>query len=252
MDELDGLFNSETPEAIDTAPSAPEPETIGQPRDDSGRFAPKETGDETPLNAEPVPPTGDKLPPETFKAVREEREKRQNLERELEALKQQIQSFQKPSEAPTPPPSIWDDEQAYGRHIQSSAVSQATVNARLDMSEMLASQAHDDFDDMKAKFLDLMGQNPALQQQALAAKHPWEKAYQIAKNAAKLESLGAVDVTDLETKLREQIKAELAAQAPSPAAPALPQSLADAQSSRASAVSANTGLLSLEDILGKR
>lgn len=243
MDELDDFLEQGT-QPTEPTTEAPQPETIGQPRDEAGRFAPKETGVEPQEAADTVPPTADKLPPETFKGLKEEREKRQALERELEAIKQQLQS--RPQEPPAPPPSVWEDEQAYGGHIVSTAVQQATFNARLDMSEMMVRQANPDFEDMKAKFLEMASQNPSLQQQALADPHPWQRAYTIAKNAAKMEALGAVDVAELEAKIRAELEAKYAAQPQ--ATPTLPNSLADAQSARSTA-SQPAGLLTLEDIL---
>lgn len=209
MDEtpLENLINP-TPE------SEPATEAPSQPRDESGRFAARETGvdpaaePETAPEAETVPPT-DQLPPETYKGIKEERTKRQALEKELQTLRDQIESLKAPKEPPAPPPSIWEDDQAALQHVKQESVSEASFNAKLDMSEMLAAQAHDDFDDMKAKFLDMMKVNPGLQQQALNARHPWEFAYQQAKKAAQFEELGAVDVADLEAKLREKIMAEM-------------------------------------------
>lgn len=248
MDDLDDFLDQGTQPIEPTTTEAPQPETIGQPRDESGRFAPK--GVETPQEtAEPVPPTGDKLPPETFKGLKEEREKRQTLERELAELRNTIQSLQQPKEPPAPPPSIWEDEQGwqqhFGQNVVSTAVQQATLNAKLDMSEMMVRQANSDFDDMKAKFLEMASQNPSLTQQALADPHPWNKAYQIAKNAAKMEALGAVDVSELEAKIRAELEAKYAASQPQTT---LPTSLADAQSARSTAQQPQ-GLLSLEDIL---
>ena len=245
MDELeDFLSNGAEPADVTTDAEPAEPD--GPQRDESGRFAPKQTGVE-PQETVEVPPTEhtDKLPPETFKALKEEREKRQTLERDIQALRDQLTA---PATPPAPPPSIWEDEQAYGGHIVNTAVQQASLNSKLDMSEMLASQAHDDFDEMKEKFIGMMQQNPALQQQALGAKHPWAEAYKIAKNAAKMESLGAVDVADMEAKLRAEIMAEMQA---APAQPSnLPRSLADAQSSRLPG-SAPPQMLSMADILGR-
>lgn len=243
MDDMEDFLNAGTEPLEQTTESvAPEPETIGQPRGDDGRFAPKqtETGVEPQATAHPVPPTG--LPQEEYKAVREEREKRQALERELHALKAQ----QAP---PTPPPSLWEDEEGALQHNRQQAVSEASFNARLDMSEMLAAQAHEDFDAMKAKFVEMMAINPALQQQALEARHPWEHAYQTAKNAARFEEIGATNVSELEAKLREQIKAEMAAQAPT--RPTLPTSLADNQSARVSHSGA-AQMMSLDDIINRR
>lgn len=242
MDDLDSFLDAGTqPLEPTTEDTTEQPETIGPPRDESGRFAPKqETGVEPQESVATVPPTG--LPQEEYKAVREEREKRQALERELQALKAQ----QAP---PAPPPSLWEDEEGALQHNRQEAVSEASFNARLDMSEMLASQAHEDFDAMKAKFVEMMALNPTLQQQALAARHPWEHAYQTAKNAARFEEIGATNVSELEAKLREQIKAEMMAQATP--TPVLPSSLADSQSARVSHTG-GASMLSLDDIINRR
>ena len=131
---------------LDNTDAAPdEPEAVEQPeaddgplRDEHGRFAARETGVE-PEQAEPeldaVPPTAG-LPREDYKAIREEREKRQRAEAELQALREHLASIQNP---PEPPPSIWDDDQGALQHVKQEAVSmavqQATLNAKLDMSE---------------------------------------------------------------------------------------------------------------------
>lgn len=244
---MDDLENFLTGESTDAPITDDAPQSEGPVRDESGRFAPKEKGE--PQIAETVPPTDDE-PMIPLAAQKDERRKRQEAEQRIADLEKQIQAFQQPAEPAAPPPSVFEDEQAFGGHLVNTAVSQASLNARLDMSEMLASQNHEDFDAMKDKFLQMMAANPALQQQAMAAKHPWEKAYQLAKNAATMEELGATDLTTLEAKLREKITAEMAAQ---PAQqPNLPASLADAQSSRSAATGAGQGPPSLQDILSGR
>lgn len=239
---LDSLLNDEEP-VTETV------EDTGPPRDEHGRFAAKDTGVEEPASEpEQSEPPSDKLPPETFKGLKEEREKRQRLEQELEALKQQIQAVQNPPEPPAPPPSVWEDEQAYGGHLVSTAVQQATLNAKLDMSEMMVRQNNPDFDDMKTRFLQMAQSNPALAQQCLSDPHPWNKAYQIAKNAATMEELGATDLETLKAKLREELAAEMQVQAPR--APSIPQSLTTARNVAPRSGPAWTGPTSLQDLLG--
>lgn len=237
---MEDIFSDEE-QQIETPEVAIEPEaqTEGPVRDEQGRFAPK--GEEQSASPAPVEEA-----PFDHAAVIGERKRRQEAEAKLAALEAQLQANQEPA---APPPSIWEDEQAARQYDQQQTVSQATFNARLDMSEMLASQNHDDFDDKKAKFVEMMSQNPALQRQALEAKHPWEKAYQIAANAMRMEALGAVDVTDIEAKLRAEIEAEYAARQ-QPAAPALPNSLAGAPSGRGTTLPGSTAF-SLEDIIGR-
>lgn len=184
-------------------------------RDDKGRFAAK-TGVE-----DAVPPT-DKLPPEEYAGLKDERRKRQEAEQRLQALEQELQSLRNP---PAPPPSIFEDEQGwqqqFGSQVVTTAVQHASLNATLNTSEMLARRDHEDFEEAKAVFLDLAAQNPQLREQALADPHPWAKAYQIAKTHRTMQELGAVDIDSL----REQIRQEELAKLQSPQRPGLPPTL---------------------------
>lgn len=228
--------------------AAPEPQPVEdtQPRDEHGRFAEK-TGVEQADGPDAVPPT-DKLPKEDYKAIREEREKRQRLEAELEALRQQIAAQQEP---PAPPPSIWDDDQGALQHVKNeaitTAVQQANLNAKLDMSEMMVRQANPDFEDVKAEFLALAQSNPTLVQQALADPHPWNKAYQIAKNHRAMQELGATSVDDLRAKIREELMAEMQVQPPRSV---IPPSLATERNVGSRSGPAWAGPRSLSELLG--
>lgn len=247
MDELDNILNGEEQPAIEQEPQ-PEPEQPeGQPRGPDGKFAPKGNVD----GAMPAP-EGKHVPIQSYQAEKQKRQEwEQRYNSEVEALRRELEALKQPKEPPAPPPSIWEDDQAALGHVRDTAVTQAvqqaTFNAKLDMSEMMARQAYQDFDEMKSDFVRMMSENPALQQQALADPHPWQKAYQIAKNARTMNELGATNIDELKAKLLEQIQAEQAQQ-PNPAA-ILPNSLADAQSARG----ANTPApkqLTLEEILG--
>lgn len=259
MDGLDDFLTDANP-AAETQPEAqPEPEAEAKaerPRDEQGRFAPKaETGVEPePGEPEPeaVPPTEakDKLPKEEFAGLKDERRKRQEAEQRLEALERQLQQLQaKPQEPPAPPPSLWDDEDGWQRNLQQQVLTQADRLSRINASEMAARVKYDDFDDMFSRFNEMAAQNPALVQQTMdsSGTPSWLKAYDIAKKAARVEELGAVDLTDLEAKLREQIKAEMEAQKPA----ALPNSLSDQQSARNNSAQPFTPP-SLDDILRRK
>jgi len=230
---LDSILNDEPAETVEAQAAEPAPVTPQDPeeapsgpeRDEHGRFV-STKGVEPGETPEPVPPT-DKLPQEDYKAIREEREKRQRLESELEALRQTVQSLQQPQEPPAPPPSMWEDEQGWQQHFGQQIASQASINANLNTSEMLCRDKFDDFDDMKAKFIELARVNPAIADEARADPHPWRKAYQIAKNAASAAELGATNVEELKAKLREELLAEFQqGQTPLPnAQPLLPPTL---------------------------
>jgi hypothetical protein len=219
LDDLLGDEESEVApvqdQAIETEETQPEPllsvpDPAAQPRDESGRFAPKGVEESA-----PPAPKADQLPQEEFKALKEERSKRQTLEQQLAQLQQELQQIKTP---PAPPPSVWEDEQGafnhFGERVVQTAVHQASLNATLNMSEMMMRQANTDFDEMKDQFLKLAEANPTLRDQALADPHPWNKAYQIAKNHKTMQDLGATDLESMKAKLREELMAEMAAQVP--------------------------------------
>jgi len=216
-----------------------------QPRDENGQFASK-TGVEAAEpegDAEPVPPTT--LPKEEYKAIREEREKRQALERELEALRTQIQ----PQEPPAPPPSLWEDEDAARTYDRQMVLQQADQLSRINASEMAARAQHADFQEMYDAFNQLAVEDPAVVRQAMADPHPWEAAYKIVKNRRAMQELGAVDVNDLREKLKAEVLAELQ-QGSSPVAPqTLPPSLSGERSVAPRGGPQWTGPRPLEDLL---
>ncbi len=253
MDEntsFDDILSDEPAVEAAQAEPAPQPQETpatpsdGPQRDEQGRFAAK-TGVE-----EAVPPT-DKLPQEDYKAIREERAKRQTLEAELADLKNQFQSFQQPKEPPAPPPNIWEDEEGTFAHHRQQAVSEAVQTAvsqaTMRMSEMMARQAEPEFDALKAEFIALAEKNPALAEQALADPHPWNKAITIARNHKAMTDLGAVDVAQLEAKLRAKIMEEMGAIPPT--RPMIPPSITGERSVASRSGPEWSGPTALRDLL---
>jgi hypothetical protein len=210
--ELDDILNGQTPEDTSVAeipadlPPEIEASDPSQPRDEHGRFAPK--GEDNPAEPVAAPPAAQEhvIPPG---ALAEERRKRQELEQQVQRLQSSIQQSQNP---PPQAPSIFDDEQGWEQHFGQTVVQQAveaaSQNARLDMSEMMTRQANPDFEEKKAAFLALMQNTPGLQERALQDPHPWSFAYQYVANQQRMQELSAVNVADLEAKLRAQIQAE--------------------------------------------
>lgn len=204
MDQEQSIVDAPTIADVDNAEPA-----LGSPdRDEHGRFKAKEKGEK-----EEAPPASDPVNvPVT--ALQEERRKRQELEQEIAAIKQQFAQANA-----EPPPSLWEDENRWQQNLRSQIMQETVqftaLNARLDTSEMLSRQAHaNDFEEMKAKFLEMAQQTPQLQQQALSDPHPWEKAYQIAKNARTMEELGANSLEDVIKAERAKWEAELKSVAP--------------------------------------
>lgn len=238
MKDIDEILTdgpAEEPEIVEEPVAEAE-----QPRDEQGRFAPKGVEpQEAPPASEPP-----QLPQEVYaplKAVRDEN-------KELKARLAELEAKANPPEPPKPIPSVFEDEDGFrdefGNQVVTHAVSQATLNARLDMSEMLVRQANPDFEEVKAEFLELAKANPTLREQALSDPHPWNKAYQIAKNHKAMQELGAVDVNDL----REKLKAELLAEMQS-APPSLPPTLSNERNIGQRSGPAWTGPKSLSELL---
>lgn len=209
---LDNILSDNEPEAAPVAeqPQEPEASAEGQPRGPDGKFVAKEpeTGVEPqPAGEADAGPPPDKLPKEEYGALRAIRDENKGLKSQLEALQQQFQQLQQPT--PAPPPSMWEDEQGWQQHLQQRIMQQTDQLSRINASEMAARSQHPDFQEMFDLFNTMAAQNPAVVQQAMADPHPWGKAYQIAKNHKSMTELGAVDVADLEAKMREKIMAEL-------------------------------------------
>lgn len=211
---LDELLGGEPAAEMNDAPVEQQAQPEEQPteteaearaRDEKGRFAPK--GDDV-----DAPPASD--PAKGLEAgISAERKKRQEAEAELARIRAEFDAIKNPPQPAAPPPDIWENTEGWQQHFGQQVVSQASLNANLNMSEMLARDKFDDFDDMKAEFLSLAQQNPALAQQAMQDPHPWRKAYQIAKNARTMTELGATDLESMRAKMREELMAEMAASA---------------------------------------
>lgn len=250
---IDDILSGHEPEAVtepEVAEAAPveavEPEAEApkaeQPRGPDGKFAPKGEKEDAP------PASEDKIP---VSAIQDERRKRQELERRLAEYEARLQQLSNP---PQPAPDMFENPEGFTQHLRqdvvSTAVQQATLNAKLDMSEMMVRQANPDFEEMKEAFLSLAQENPVLAQQALSDPHPWNKAYQIAKNHKAMTELGATDVDSLRASIRAELEAELKAQAPAQPAVDIPQTLATAQSGR-TATQPPAAPPSLSELLGR-
>lgn len=241
---INDILADEPVEVIAEVEPQPEPEAPveGTARDEKGRFAPKGETE----SASPAPVTEPEL---DHKAIVAERRRRQEAEERARALEEQIKAYQNP---PEPAPSMWEDEQGWQQHfggqVVSAAVQQATLNSKLDMSEMMVRQANPDFEEVKAEFLDLAKDNPVLAQQALADPHPWQRAYQIAKTHRTMRDIGATDIDSLKAKMREELLAEMQAQ--QPARPGIPPSLTTERNVGARVGPAWTGPRPLNELLG--
>ena len=229
-DLLNGTEPTEAPaEVAQEAPAeAAPPETIGQPRDESGRFAPKETGVE---NEQPVPPTEqpNQLPPHEYAALKDERRKRQEAEARIAALEMQFQAAQQANRPPEQPVDFWEDPQAviarqfeqFGQQFREQ-LKHEQMTERLDASEAAARMQFPDFDEKLGAFQQAAQLNPALAREMAMAPDPAKFAYERGRTALEIQRAGSLD----EVLKAERAKWEAEVRAQMPAPPTLPATTA--------------------------
>lgn len=168
---------------------------------------------------------GKHVPLEALEAERKGRqdwkEKAIRFEEEARQLRQQVERAQ-PGQPQQPQDPL---QQTY----------QQIVNERFNTSEMLVRAQHADVDEAVEAFKAAAAQNPALAAAMHQNPHPWKYAYEEGKRLRFASEIGN-DPEAYRKKVRAEIEAELKAQQPqsaAPAAPAIPQSLADARSAGA-------------------
>lgn len=258
-DILDDNDEPET-ETVEAEAPAVEEKPEQQPRDENGRFAEKGVEPEQPeaetQEAEPEvePPSTGKLPKDVYEPLKAVRSENQALKDQLEALRQEIQKQQQePKDPPPPPPSMWEDEQGWQQHfggqVVSQAVQQSAYTNKLNTSEFYARKNIEGFNDEWESLNKWLTDNPAIAQQAAGDFDPWGFAWRQYQNQRTIQELGATDVKSLEAKLREQILAELQANAPVEPAK-VPPSLSNKRSVGSRSGPAWSGPTPLGDLIG--
>jgi hypothetical protein len=135
-------------------------------------------------------------------------------------------------------------------HVRQELVPQiqhtaATTN--IEMQRALLRTATPDFEATEQAFFEMARDNPVLLQEANRQPNPVKWAYDYAKKAQEVRTIGSLDLDAIKAAAVQ----EYLATNPAPAAPqTIPSSLADAQSARTSA--ASIAPPTLNDILGRR
>jgi len=214
---LDDILNSEPTNEVE-----PQPETIGQPRDESGRFAPKEQGEEQ----QPEEPTAQDAPPASepepshipMAALKDERTKRQQLEQQAQELAQKLQQYETYFQQLEQQGQQTDEEPdpvaQFAAQIEQqvmSKVQQQQLTEKVNLTEVLARQKWGDYDEKVELFKAEAQKNPFLVQQLMQAPNPAEYAYQVSEQIAVARNYGNAQPTreQLKAELREELKAEL-------------------------------------------
>lgn len=210
---LENVFSQDAPEV------EAQPETIGQPRDEQGRFAPQDAGETEPQAAEPVaeegPPPSEPSEPGhvPIAALKDERAKRQQLEQQLAEYQAYIQQVQQQQFQPADPevdPIAYLKEQVQAEVMPQ--VQQYALQFRVEMTEQLARQKWQDYDAKIELFKQEAASNPFLVEQVKQAPNPAEYAYNVASQIAVARQYGSEappSREELEAKIRAEIMAEI-------------------------------------------
>jgi len=240
-------------EATTTDTTGVQAEGDGRPRDEQGRFRPKESEAEKPKDAKPKSqPPGDSQKPVTegqLAALMAEREKRQALERQLAEMQKRIPQQQ------VKKPDLYEAPDEFRADIHRS-VTETVLNERLNMSEMMVRSQFDDAEDAINTFMEAVQANPALRSQAMQSAHPYKYIYDEGKRILAMKEIGdPISYRErLEKEIREKVMAEL--QQANPSQPAatlnLPTSLGSVRSAGPRTGPGWGGPKPLNQILGNR
>jgi hypothetical protein len=139
----------------------------------------------------------------TLSAVKDERRKRQELEKKLADLEAKNQE-------PKEIPDIFDDQQAFVDSLRGE-FQQELSNAKLDIARSMMMDHHDDYEAMEEKFIELAKDSPALRDQALKQSNPAKFAYEQAKKYEQYKEVQDVDAykEKIRNELRSEIEAEI-------------------------------------------
>lgn len=142
-------------------------------------------------------------------ALLDERERRQQAERELQELKRwrQEQEAKARQPAPQPPDFYTDPDQRLA--FERSQFERSLFNERLNMSEMLARQAHGDtvVETARDAFMQEATRNPALAMELQRQANPYGFVVQWHRRQQAMAEIG-----DDPMAYRERLKAELLAE----------------------------------------
>ncbi len=205
---IDDILNKASEPAFE-AEVAPEPteieaqpETIGQPRDETGRFAAKdETGVDGQETAEPVPPTeqADRLPRDVYEPLKAVRAENQELKRAIEAMQAQM-AQQVPKPQPEPEVDFWENPaavmqsqfQQFGQQLREQ-IRHEQITERIDQSEQSARTKYQDYDEKFLAFRQAVQLNPVLAREMAQSPDPAEFAYSRGRTALEIQRAGSID-----------------------------------------------------------
>lgn len=187
MEQLADILGGDMPESEREEPKG---ETTDAPPASENEAKPEEpeAGADTPAEAEkPAEPVEEPAEPKEaptmvpLAAKQAEKARREAAEQRVRELEAQ----QAEKEAPDP----LDDPEGFRKH-QTEEIQRLNWQTKAEMSEAIAKQAHEDYDEVFVVYAEQAKDNPALVQQVMQAAHPAEEAYKIGKQMKAMQEIG--------------------------------------------------------------
>lgn len=221
--ELDAILSDDGSTApADTTTQVtetPPVEATSQPRDETGKFAPKQV--DIPAVVEPVADSHQQHDKPNngvpVRAVQEERQKRQEAEASAEALRREIaelrgmvQARNQPAQPKQEqqPATLWDDPDGYLKS-QLSPVQSQMMEMKEFMSENLAVQAHGAESVAAAKAaIEQAARTPEGQQviqKMMQSRHPFDDLVKWHKQQEAMQRVGSDPDAWLETEMEKRL-----------------------------------------------
>lgn len=201
MSELDELLKEELQEEFAEESAQHEPEQSEQETAGEKEGSTPEPGqEESEQQSEEFEQTDYAKQAEGLKsAIAAERQKRQQLEQELEAFRNAQEK-----------PDFWDNPEAVLQQME-QRTQQEIQKARIDWSENAARGRYEDFEDKMEVFSQMVSEGVANWQQVVNAADPAEHMYQVASKYQQLNEFGSADSykESIEAEIRKRVEAEM-------------------------------------------
>lgn len=203
------VVEQETPEAEAEEQKPEEAEVVEESESEAAENTDEPTGvtEEEPQKDEPPSSKESKEVP--LVALLDERDKRKQLQAEIEELRKAQEKEEQKSV------DFWENPQAALDQIESKyeekveSLKQEYLATRLADSITSASYRHKDYDQYREAFAKAAEQNNALVDQALQSGDPGEYIYNTGRQFAQLDSAGG-DIDSLREQIRQELMAEMA------------------------------------------
>ena len=171
--------------------------------------------DDTP-QAEPEPEAAEETPekveeeqapvePEKVEAKEEPEEKANNFAQLREVTKTQkarIEELEATQKEPAKAPDVFEDQEAYTKHIESSV-----DNKLLGLSVTMVKEQYEDYDDVEARFIKEAETNPAIIGNVQGKSNMALAVYREGQKLLELDKIG--DPVEYRAKIKAEILAEL-------------------------------------------